>query len=496
MRTIRWIGLSAGIAGALLGCSSSSAPAGSADAGGNGTQDGAKSSSNDSGKTKGDSGASSHDGSTGDATHPKDSSVAKDGESTGKDGQVSTGSEGGVDAVADVTGILDAGKDAPPPGPVQMLVTFGGATSSETVVISMATKAVEGRIPFLGAGITDTRNTTAPFLLEQSADVVAKLNATKPWLIDADWNVSEYTDGGTYNANPTQVVVQSSTQAYVISYERNQLAVVDVSSAGDAGMPGSTIDLAGYLQAGDSDGVVEMMGAAYVASSHRLYVVLANVDQALEAEYGGVICGSEVSTVVAIDTQTNTLVNLGGTGPKGSLVLSYYDPAFVVYDSIGGRLLIASTGCFTKPASVGGALGSANMRGVEAVNLATGKSTTLLPLTPTTFPAGFDDVPTGFAYIDSTHAVLGFDQTGQAVYAWDPTKSTIGANIPNAPDFFAYDGDGHLVGTRQDTADGGVMSTDIVSVTIPAGVSTTITKNVTSLTGAVFVSSVDVWPHP
>ena len=497
MRTIRLMGVSAVLTAAMGGCSSSSSPVTAHDA------------------------ATPHEdaGSDSAVTQPADAATGDATTVTTHDATSGADAPHAVDAHEDAShttltdahekdvSVEDASKhdaaehdsssaDAAPAGPQHVLVTFGGAMTSEMVAVNVATKAVDGRIGFAGFGVTDSRNMTSPFLLQQNYDIVTRLDSVKPWKTDSTWSVAmtDAFDGGSLYSDPVQAVVEAASKAYVIRYDRNDIAVINESSNVDGGAPVSSINLSQFLQAG-SDGLVEMTAAAYVAATNRLYVVLANINQTTAATYGGVICSTEVSTVVAINTLTDTIVSLGGSGPGGSIPLVNYDPVNVVYDAAGNRLIIVSGGCYAKP--TGTTLGSPTLRGIEALDLATGKSASLLELTPTSFPAGFVDMPTSFAYIDSTHAVIGFDSTGQAVYNWNPTTTSLGALIPNAPDVFTYDGDGHLLGTRATTSDAGVvLSTAVVSVAIPGGASTTLATNVTSLTGDTYVSSVDVWPHP
>jgi hypothetical protein len=473
MRTIGLIGLCAGFTGTIMACSSSSSPVTGTDAG------------------------NQHDAAGVDGSH-RDTGTTKEGGQPKNDGGGPTGDDSGADAGDDTGGPTgEAGMDAPPPGPEQLLVTFSTytnmTTTSETVVMNVGTKAIEGKIQFTGGGITDARNASSLFLLEQGLDVVAKLDATKPWMVDSTWNVlgTDGPDAGPiqYAADPVGVVVDSGTVAYILRQNRNNIDVINESMNADGGVPSSTVSLAGLLQTGDSDGVVEMTAGVYVASSKRLYVVLGNVDQNVAATYGNnVICSSSLtSTLTAIDTTNNTIVSLGGSGPKGSIPLTYYDPTNMVYDATGGRLIIVSSGCYAKPATPTTPVGAITERGIEAVDLATEKSSSLLPLTATTFPAPFVDLVTSFAYIDSTHAVLSFDSS--EVYAWDPTKTTVGSVIANAPGVFAYDGNGHLLGTSP-------PSTAVISVPIAGGTVTTLGTTVTSLGGTPYVSSVDVWPHP
>jgi len=460
MRTIEFIGWTAAITSILGGCSSSGG------------------------------GATSH------TTSSSSSAETGDAATTGSTDAGSGQSSSGEQSSSSSSSSSGDGATSPPASPERMLITFGGATTSETVVLNVKTKQVEGRIGFDGFGVTDTRNATGPMLLEGAIDVVAALDPTAPWQVGSTWNsaLMDGVDGGVFYSQPVAVVEASASNGYILRYERNDVAVFNPSMTITGGAPASSVDLSSFVQAGDPDGLVDMMGGAYDASSSRVYVVLGNINQ-IAAASGSVPCSSEVSTVVAIDTKTNTVASLGGSGPKGSIALKYYNPISVVYDAAGSRLIVVSGGCNAKGAGDGG-VGAPSLRGIEAVNLTTGQSSSLLDLSMVKFPVGFDDMPTGFAYIDSTHAVIGFDQTGEAVYAWNPTETTIGAVIPNAPDVFTYDGQGNLLGTRVDTSASGTTSNDVVSVAVSNGASVTLASNVTSLKGQTYTAWVDVWPHP
>jgi len=408
----------------------------------------------------------------------------------GEGADAGAGRTGSADASPRTSTSTDGGARQPSPS---LLVTFTGATKSETVVVNPGTKHVEGRLGFPGFGITDARNAGGTYLLEQNADIVALLDPTTPWQAETTWDVrlADGTGNGSQYADPVQVVSTGATSAYLLRYYRNDLVVLDTAPGAKGGAPTTTISLDAFVQPGDVDGVVEMTAGVYVPATGRLYVVLGNINQVDQATNGGVVCGSQVSTVLAIDTQTRSVVALGGTGPGGSVALTYYAPLTAVYDPAGNRLIVVGGGCASKAVEEA-ALGPAIRRGVESIDLTTGVSTSLLDLTTIDFPAGFVAAPSSFTYIDSTHAILAFDGTGQAVYSWDPTSPKLGALIPYAPDVFTYDGAGHLVGARSDTSASGAKTTDIVSVDISTGVSTMIAANVSSLAGTSYVASVDL----
>lgn len=483
MRSVGLIGICIGVTGTLMACSSSS--------GGGGTDSGVNGDthvSGDTGPKKGDAGTDAKKGDGGKVadTGPGVDSSHNDVVTTGTD-------SGGKDTGG---GTKDSGHDAGPTGPEQLLVTFGNGTytQSQLVAINLTTKATSGTLTITGSATTDTHNGTAPFLLETSNDTVARLDSTSPWKVDATWSTSLTPDrdgAANFQSFPVGVVVETGTKAYILRTDRNDIAVIDESVTGEAGVPMTPISLAGLQEPGDTDGSVEVLGGAYVASSKRLYLVLGNI---LQPAMGGAISNPActtglTSTVTAIDTTTDMIVNLGGQGPKGSVELKYYAPTNVVYDAAGNRLIIVSQGCNATAST-------ATARGIEAFNLMTNSTASLLALNPDPIMTpGFNDPVTSFAYIDATHAVIGFDGTGQGVVNWDPTKTTLGGFISNAPDTFTYDGHGNLVGVRTDTSDAGVMKQDIVSVAIATGVSTTIASNVSTLTSP-HVESVDVWPHP
>ena len=255
------------------------------------------------------------------------------------------------------------------------------------------------------------------------------------------------------------------------------------------------------IQAADGDGVVEMTAGVYVASSQLLYVVLGNIDRnAVVNEGENLLCVPTVSTVIAIDTTMNTLKSLGGTGPRGSIVLSGYDPIAggLAYDAAGSRLLIAESGCNPMgEAGMGGPdsgtpVGPIQKRGVEAVSLATG-------MTQILHDGSMDGVPSEFVYIDATHAILGFDYTGSETVQWNPTMTTLGTPIPNAPDLFVYDGVANLLGVVTTTAGDAGSQTNVISAPVAGGAATTLLSNpfaMSAVCGSPCVGGIALWPAP
>ena len=376
-------------------------------------------------------------------------------------------------------------------------MTYNGtanlASPTSVLAVNLATTAVDGTILSADSeAITDTSNASAPFLLDQDLDTVERIDPTT-WMVDGTWSVPPVGDGGT--ADPYAISVATETQVYVISYNKNGIDVFDLTKGADGGAPTTTISLASLLQAGDMDGAVEATAAAYVASTKRLYVVLGNLNLNNTLDYMGnydTICASTTSTVIAIDTTTNALVSLGGTAPGGGITLKGYDPSGaqgLVYDAASSRLLVLEAGCNPAPTADAGAPGAVQQRGVEAVDLTSNTSTILLDASSQGFPGSF-------VYIDAHDAVVSFGYPVATAYRWDPTTSTLGAALPNAPNVFDYDGAGNLVGASLNYGDGGAPTTTIFSMSIASGTASTLQASPVALGTYAFISSVGVWPRP
>jgi hypothetical protein len=379
--------------------------------------------------------------------------------------------------------------------PPRLLLSMNNATTSELAAFNVADKKVDGRYTYPGfIGLTSSLGSD-PYLLEQATDVVARLDAKRPWEVVSSWSVAgdDRTDGGKPNANPTTVVVPDCGKGYVLRFNRNKIAVIDTTKVADAGAAEGYLDLAPLLQPNDHDGFVEMTSALYVPSKKRIYVLLGNIDLVKVASDGyTALCADTKPSIVAIDTTTGQLASLGGTAPGGGIALEGYNPPLgtsLAYDAARDRLLVLSAGC-NKDLG-GGNAGAIERRRVEEIDLATKQVKTLLPLDTEGFPAGM-------VFIDGTRAAISF--FGQAFF-WNPSQTTLGAEIPGGLDFAAHDGKGNLVGARATyLADGGPGPVEVLSVPFADGGvdASSITKLGENpfTNNAGFLSGAEMWPHP
>lgn len=397
-----------------------------------------------------------------------------------------------------ITPPADAGDAAAPKSctdvtgqPRRLLVTMNNASTSELVAFDLAAKTSSGAFTypgFLGAATSDTD----PYVLGQSADVVYRMKGNEPWTPISSWNVAgdDKIEGGVPFADPVGMIVPYCKKGYVLRYTRNKILVVDTTQSADAGAPIGQIDLGSLVQTGDQDGFVEATSAVFVPSKKRVYVLLGNVDKKKITPQGVAFCATTKPSIVAIDPETDQLVNLGGKGPGGGILLEGYNPSFGVrldYDAALDRLVVLSSGCNLEETD--GAPGAVNRRRVEEVQLATGTVRTLLSLDDKGYPS--------MVYVDATRAAIGF--FGSAFF-WNPQENKLGAALPGAPDFMSYDGQGNIVGPRATFVDGGPGPVEVVSVPLSsAGMPDASVQKLGELgfkdpTG--FVGGSEVWPRP
>jgi hypothetical protein len=432
-------------------------------------------------------------GCTGDDTNP----AVPDSGSSADAGPGTDATVGPEDAGRDAAPPSDGGEDAAPDaadaaiGPYLLLsYYYDGYSDTEYSAFDMVTASVQGSLGYAQYGVNVSSNTT-PWVLEQGNDIVLRMDPNQPWKPTSSWNVGNVPQATSFGNSDSFAVAEVGNKAYVLGYATDYIAVLDTSQTYDAGEPTKTIAL---VPTPDAAGNLEAIAIAYDASQNRLWVVLGNANSPAYPP----LCAPEYHPfVVAIDTTTDAVVS----GLQYTLQ-GYGTPTAtnaVVFDKANDRLLIATEGC-NDPVDAGDgsvSTGAFDEAYIEQISLGAGPDagadTILLTLSPSNSPAAL-------VYVDSTHA---FVQTGNGpTNAWDPTQSTLGAVISNAPDTFVWDGHGHLLGPQSTLlADDAGVSIAVVAVDpLDGGVTTLATNPFTPVPANPFQQqvwqSVDIWPHP
>jgi hypothetical protein len=378
--------------------------------------------------------------------------------------------------------------------PPRVLLVQGGLRQGELAALNLSTKSVDGRLIYDGGyGVTSSLGSD-PYFLGGESDLVTRLDAREPWKPVASWDVrgDDVTDGGFPNANPVAIVPTSCSKAYVLRFNRNKIAIIDQSSP-KGGTPKAYIDLTPLRLSGDPN-LVEMTSAVYVPSKKRVFVLLGNSDLSRTVKVNGpfgeetkLLCVASLKpSIIAIDVDTDQIVNLGGTAPLGGIALEGYNPPLgtpLIYDAANDRLLVLHAGC-NEDVGDGGP-GNIIRRRVEQVDLATGAVKTLLSLDNKGFPSSL-------AYVNGENAAVAFYFDG---YKWDPTKNVLGPAIAGGMDIIVRDRSG-FAGTRTTMLSDGGFALEVVTLaTAPDAGSAVVSGSPFARSGG-YVSGVETWPLP
>ena len=260
-------------------------------------------------------------------------------------------------------------------------------------------RRVDGRLTYPDSlGTAFVGHHGDPWLLEQSTDIVARLDPQQPWVVDSSWNVamSDASDAGFASSysDPTAVVVGAGTKAYVLRYTRNLVAVLDTSQVVDGGAPTSSIDLSSELQAA---------GDGYVADDRRRLRGRAEARLRRAREHQPLRRRAERLRAALRDHDADghrdrhDERHAGRPQRRGARATAgrcvgfnpILGPGALAYDAqtgASGRLLVLDAGC--NPTAGDGGVGAARQREVESIDLATGQAQPLLDLTVAAVPRG------------------------------------------------------------------------------------------------------------
>lgn len=306
------------------------------------------------------------------------------------------------------------------------------ATQAEALTFDLVGNAVLGRVTFTDADSVVSVSGDDAFVLERQAGHVS-------WL-DPTGSVKKTIDVALPGSGSSDPI---TTKAYVTLFGQARVAVVDL----DAGVVVRTIDVSGSADPDDHDGGLELGGLTPVASQGRVYFFAGRIDLGTVVAPDYVLpCADQASLVFAIDTATDTLVDLNGSQAGEGIELGVVGPTDLQLDPGDGRLLVVAPGC-SETADGGGYV--RRHHGIEAIDLASGAVSSVLAPTSSDFVGGF--VLLG----SSTGLYQSFDEfyTGHW-FDW-ALGGSIGTELTGVPDGATFDGQSALVGISTTYDDAG-----------------------------------------
>ncbi len=378
-----------------------------------------------------------------------------------------------ADAAADAVDATDA-TDGAAPTSWALFVASDFVTNSEVAAVDVTAGALGGRASFADGDTIVYGSGHRGFALERTRGRVSVLGATTPWTVDRTIDLAASDDAGV-GGNPYAVVVGAGAKAYVVRYAKNAVDVVDTATGAVTG----SVDLAAELD-GDPDGLVDAFDAAYDPTTQRLWVVLQRIDQTEFGpgpDYVGA-CAARLPRVVAIDTTSDTLVDLNGAAAGTAWELVGANPNALVADFAHGKLWVADAGCWV---AAGDAGTGRDRRGVEALDLTSGAAGFVWQTTDLDRVSGLIVVGAGSAFVGTGYP--------PAWHPWDMTSSPIGAADVDVPTQPIADGAGALLGLASSPDGDGGTRLDAVRYDPTNHTTTTVATGVFSSSALTAVSS-------
>lgn len=236
-----------------------------------------------------------------------------------------------------LTGCSDSGSGANPfqRGTNSAFVVTSDFTTGSYSAIDLDTLTATNDIPANPAAVIHSDCNVKYF--NGKIYLVNRLGADNITVLDVDaleTVVNQFSVGN--GANPYDIAFISDTKAYVALYASNELLVVDPTDTGDEIK--ARIDLSTYVDAQDTDGIVEANSLTIVGD--YLFVSMQRMDMNTYAVPG-------TSVIAVINTDDNALVDVDDStdGTQG-IVLTGKNPQFMSYDPTLNKLLVSETGSY------------------------------------------------------------------------------------------------------------------------------------------------------
>lgn len=146
---------------------------------------------------------------------------------------------------------------------------------------------------------------------------------------------------------PNHIAIANPEKAYAVSRRSNDVSVIDLTTAKIT----REIDLSPFNVAGDGDDLVDPFGALYDARTRRTFIGLKrNNDEWDKTTIGEkpIVCRDVKSALIAIDIDTDTVVDLNGDAPGEAFELKGFAAVSMKWNANKTKLLITHAGCSTR----------------------------------------------------------------------------------------------------------------------------------------------------
>lgn len=359
------------------------------------------------------------------------------------------GSDAGSDALSDATDEVsdqdapsnDAPNDVSPDAGSPRLALFVASdyvTTAELVAVDLDTHAIAGSMTSDDQDTLVDADGNLVFLIHRTVGQVTVIDPAAP--STALRTVDVNPPSGI--ANPWDVVVPAGEKAYVVRYGQNSLVSFDPHTGAMLG----EIDLSAYVA--DPDGLVDAFAGVFDPVRQVAYVGLQRVDQ---NEFGDApdyvnTCSATKAAIVAIDTATDTIIDLNGSSPGELLEIEAVNPWRLAWDAVENRIIAFGIGCAVADADAGPARRG---RGVEAID-------PLLGSTAWLWQTDALDRPAELVWLTPSEAWVALDDDAftRHWYKWNPSQTTLGDEMTGLPDVPVWDGDRGFIGLATSTSGG------------------------------------------
>ncbi len=218
------------------------------------------------------------------------------------------------------------------PSPYYAVISTSDYTNSDVSIVSMIDYSVEDDVFNTQADIDVATSMEDIYVISRlGTDNIAKYNIEASGIVRYQYQyaLEQY-------SNPYEVIVKDSSTAYIISYAKDTILVVNPSATAEVDFEtGVTFDLSPY---NDADGAPEAADAVLVEDN--LFVILQSWDKS-----NGWPWTAGDSYVVIFDTSTGLEIDTNDdVNTLNGIKLKTKNPLKMVYESVSGKIYIASRG--------------------------------------------------------------------------------------------------------------------------------------------------------